>query len=176
VAGNQFPSELEVPSAGCWRLALRSRLLRASVVVEAVDPPPAAVCDPSPVYRNTPHPRFGAVTWMPATPRSSGVVAVRFVSTVPGTDGAVIYSGGRAPEGWSTKFLWWAPRPGAGLRIIGRRLDGVGRFDQAFASASSDGEIIFPSIVDVPEAGCWAVTVQTGVSAGLVVFRAIPSG
>ena len=32
---------------------------------------------------------------------------------------------------------------------------------------------MFPSIVEIPTAGCWAVTVQTGRTAGLIVFQAV---
>jgi hypothetical protein len=174
VAGKQFPSQLTIPAAGCWRLTLRSGRLGASVVVQAVEPRSEPRCDPTPVFHRTqPHPRFGLITWMQATPRTDGVAAILFVSTVPGADSAVIYAGGRAPEGWNTKFLWWSPHPGAGLTITGRRIDAVGRFQQRFGSASSDEGIVFPSIVEIPAAGCWAVTVQTGRTAGLVVFQSV---
>jgi hypothetical protein len=32
---------------------------------------------------------------------------------------------------------------------------------------------VFPSIVDIPTAGCWAVKVVSGSRAGLVVFQAV---
>ena len=175
--GAQFPSQVTIPAVGCWRLTLRSGRLRASVVLSAVTAPSEPRCDPTPVYRRTPpHPRFGRITWMPATPRSDGVAAILFVSTVPGADRALIYAGGRAPEGWNTKFLWWSPRPGSGLTLSGRRLDGVGRFSQTFGSASAAEGTVFPSIVEIPTAGCWAVSVQTGRTAGLVVFQAVVTG
>src|SRR6266542_3703052 len=177
VPGKQFPSQLTVPAVGCWRLTLRSGRLSASVVVEAIAPPSGPRCDPTPVFRRTqPHPRFGLITWMQATPRTDGVAAILFVSVVPGADSAVIYAGGRALEGWNTKFLWWSPHPGPGLTIIGRRVDGVGRFQQKFGSASADEGIVFPSIVEIPTAGCWATTVQTGRTAGLIVFQAVVTG
>jgi hypothetical protein len=175
VPGRQFPSQLTVPAAGCWRLTLRSGRLSSSVVVQAVAPPSEPRCDPTPVFRRTqPHPRFGNITWMQATPRTDGVAAILFVSVVPGADSAVIYAGGRAPEGWNTKFLWWSPHPGPGLTITGRRVDGLaGRFQQKFGSAAADEGIVFPSIVEIPAAGCWATTVQTGRTAGLIVFQAV---
>jgi hypothetical protein len=145
------------------------------VVVQAVAPPSEPRCDPTPVFRRTqPHPKFGLITWMQATPRTDGVAAILFVSVVPGADSAMIYAGGRAPEGWNTKFLWWSPHPGPGLTITGRRVDGLpGRFQQKFGSAAADEGIVFPSIVEIPTAGCWATTVQTGTTAGLVVFQAV---
>jgi hypothetical protein len=172
--GRQFPSQLKLPAAGCWRLTLRSGRLGSSVVVQVVAPSAGPHCDPTPVFRqDPPHPRFGRITWMQATPRSEGVVAIRFVSVVPGADRALIYAGGRAPEGWNTKFLWWAPHPTGLLTLTGRRLDGVGRFVQHEGSASSDDGVVFPSIVEIPTAGCWAVTVSMGKTAGLIVFQAV---
>jgi hypothetical protein len=173
--GKRFSSQLTIPAAGCWRLTLRSGRAAASVTVQGVAPRSEPRCDPTPVFRGTqPHPRFGRITWMQATPRTDGVAAILFVSTIPGADSAMIYAGGRAPEGWNTKFLWWSPHPGPGLTITGRRVDGLaGRFQQKFGSASSDEGIVFPSIVEIPTAGCWATTVQIGRTAGLIVFQAV---
>ena len=67
---------------------------------------------------------------MPTRPTDNGIAAVRFVSTVPGADGAVIYAGGAAPEGWSTKFLWWSPQRAPRAVLFGWRLDGSGTFRQ----------------------------------------------
>jgi hypothetical protein len=174
VPGTQFPSRLTIPDAGCWRLALRSGRLRASVVVQAVARPGEPRCDPTPVIRgDPPHPRFGRITWLQATPRTSGVAAIRFVSVVPGASSAVVYAGGLSPEGWATKFLWWAPHPTGPLVLTGRRIGGAGRFEQDFGSAASDDGVVFPSIVEIPTAGCWAVTVAMGQAAGLVVFQAV---
>jgi hypothetical protein len=180
--GGHFPSIVDVPAAGCWKLALQTGKVRATFVLTALDAPAAPSCEATPVFpRGVPHPTLGSVgAWMPATPRSSGIVAVAFVSTVPGADRAVIYAGGRAPEGWNTKFLWWSPKPSGPLKLVGRRMDGVGRFEQIAYGAWSDSPpvtgTIFPSIVEIPSAGCWAVTGGIGARAGLVVFEAVPPG
>ena len=178
--GRSFPSIVRVPTPGCWRLSLASGRVRASVVVQAVEPRATASCDATPVYRRAPpHPRFGAITWMPATPRSAGVAAILFVTVFPGQDRAIIPAGGHFPDGPSTKFLWWAPRPGASLTILGRRLDAPGRFRARFNSATGPvgdrgNQTIFPSIIDVPHAGCWSLVLRTGRSAGHVVFEVMP--
>jgi hypothetical protein len=180
VPGVQFPSELRVPEAGCWRLSLRSGRLRATAVVQAVDRPSGPLCEPTPVYRRTPpHPRFGAITWMPATPRVAGVSAVLFVTTYPDSPDAVIPAGGKFPNGPNVKFLWWAPQPGSSLKMIGRRIDAPGRFTDEASSATGDvgtrgGQTVFPSIIDVPAAGCWSVALRTRGSAGNVVFKVVP--
>ena len=172
--GREVPSIVRIPAAGCWRLSVRAGSARGTFVVRAVDAPADAVCGATLVRRTTPHPRFGDVVWMPTTPTSVGIAAIRFVSTVPGADQAVIYAGGVAPAGWNTKFLWWSPRRGVRAVLSGWRLDGVGTFRQSFpAAAGDDGAIVYPSIVDIPTPGCWAVRVQIGGRAGLAVFEAV---
>jgi len=174
----QFPSIVNVPQPGCWRLALRTGGTRTTFVVRAVAAPLEPVCEATVVYRDVSHPRFGAVDWMPAAPRSAGIAAVRFVSTLPDVDHAVIYAGGRAPEGWSTKFLWWSPRPAGSVELVGTRVDFPGSFRESFQSATAvdDGAIVYPSIVNIPTAGCWAVRVRIGARAGVAVFQAVVSG
>jgi hypothetical protein len=172
--GREVPSIVRIPTAGCWRLSVRSGSARGAFVLRAVDAPVVPVCQPTTVFRTTPHPRFGNVDWMPTTPTSGGIVAVRFVSTVPDLDGAVIYAGGVAPAGWATKFLWWSPRSGPRAVLSGSRLDGSGSFRQILPAAADDGGTIFyPSIVDIPTPGCWAVRVEIGGRAGLAVFKAV---
>jgi hypothetical protein len=118
---------------------------------------------------------------MPATPRAEGVAAVLFVTVFPGQDEAVIPAGGRFAGGPNTKFLWWSPRPASALDVVGRRLDATtGSFHATFQAATGDvggrrSEVIYPSIVDVPTAGCWGLTLRIGRSAGLVVFRVVPA-
>jgi hypothetical protein len=171
-----FPSIIRIPQAGCWRLTIGSGKRRANVVLEAVAPPVAQPCDPSPVYRTTPHPRFGRVTWMPATPRSSGIVAVLFVGTVPGADSAVVYA--RGPTGNGDKYLWWAPHPSGMLAIRGSRIDGAGEFafdaEQAYGLTPPVTGPVFPSGIDLPVPGCWYVTLRTGFYGAAVVFKAVP--
>ena len=170
----EVPSIVKIPTAGCWRLSVRAGSTRGTLIVRVVDPPAESVCAATRVFRTTPHPRFGDVTWMPTTPTSDGLVAVRFVSTLPDADRAVIYAGGVAPEGWSTKFLWWSPRPAARAVLSGWRLDGVGTFRQSLpAAAGDDGTIVYPSIVDIPTPGCWAARLAIGGRTGLVVFEAV---
>jgi len=165
--GGQFPSILNIPEAGCWRLTLRTGKVRATLVVQAVDVPAESFCEATRVYRD-------GIARMPTTPTGNGIEATRFVSTVPGADRAVIYAGGRAPEGWSTKFLWWSPKPAGGLVLKGTRLDAPGSFRQTFTSAAADdGTIVYPSIVEIPTSGCWAVRVMIGPRTGLAVFDAV---
>jgi hypothetical protein len=172
--GREVPSIVRIPVPGCWRLSVRSGAARGTFVVRAVDAPATSVCQPTTVSRTTPHPRFGDVVWMPTMPTSGGIAAVRFVSTVPDVDRAVIYAGGVAPAGWSTKFLWWSPRSGPRAVLSGTRLDGIGSFRQILPAAADDeGTTFYPSIVDIPAPGCWALRVEIGGRAGLAVFKAV---
>jgi hypothetical protein len=159
----EVPSIVNVPAAGCWRLSLDSGKTRASFVVAAVDAPAEAVCEPTRVYRDD-------VAWMPTTPRSNGITAKLFVSTVEGADRALVYAGG-------AKFLWVTPHPGPQVTLRGVRLDRGGSFEQSFFSAASDSPpvtgIVYPSSLEIPSSGCWAVRVTIGGRTGLAVFEAV---
>jgi hypothetical protein len=74
-----------------------------------------------------------------------------------------IPTGGESPGGGSTKILW-VVRPvfASVIEITGRQLDGAGTFAQTFRSASSSSGVVFPSIVNVPTAGCWQLSVRNG--------------
>jgi hypothetical protein len=88
-----------------------------------------------------------------------------------------IYVGGELPGGGSTKILWFPRQPGSALlTITGEQLDGQGRFEQNFRSARAGGWTVFPSIVDVPNPGCWRLALRNGrgVSARLAVVAVSP--
>jgi hypothetical protein len=84
--------------------------------------------------------------------------------------GTVIYTDG-GTSAFSTKILWVAQRPRArGAVVAGQQLDGSGRFTQHLSRAGA-GE--FPSIIRLPAAGCWKVTVRSGRSRASIVVQAI---
>jgi hypothetical protein len=89
-------------------------------------------------------------------------------------DRLTIYTGGELPGGGSTKILW-AVRPVSSSQIVisGRRLDGPGTFQQQFRAASATEGTVFPSIVNVPSAGCWLITVRNGRVTGRFAVAAI---
>jgi hypothetical protein len=91
-------------------------------------------------------------------------------------------AGGQAPDGANTKMLWVflgdeaADRAGDELRVVGRRMDGPGRFSDSFAGVGyegSDGAPSYASIIDIPRAGCWRLTLTTGSLRATVDMRAI---
>jgi hypothetical protein len=86
--------------------------------------------------------------------------------------GVVIPTGGAVPGGANAKILWVPPRgrPARWLLITGRRLDRPGSFRERLPIAGGPS---FPSIVTVPRAGCWRLTLSSGATHATVVLRAV---
>jgi hypothetical protein len=74
----------------------------------------------------------------------------------------------------SPKVLWTSRRPGsaATLSISGKRLDKPGHFSGLATRVPGNQ---FHSYVEVPQAGCWRVTVKSGKLVGAVTFAAVDS-
>jgi hypothetical protein len=92
--------------------------------------------------------------------------------------GALLYAGGRTPEGGNTKVLWRSTRdaslPSGDLVLRGTQLDGHGSFRTTLQEVSPSGH--WPSIVVVPNPGCWLFTVRIGGqpgAAGILVARVV---
>ncbi|MGH3084618.1 MAG: hypothetical protein ACRDNP_11305 [Gaiellaceae bacterium] len=158
-----YPSGILVPAAGCWELTMRTDGWTRRLVVQAIDQAPEGTCDGTPVPAN----------WLKLTPARSGISAAWSWKTPEG--GALLYTGGKTPTGGNTKVLWRGRPLGGELVVQGSRLDGTTNFRQAFKGAGGQPGY-WPSIVVVPEAGCWLLTVriigQTG-AAGIVVTRVV---
>jgi hypothetical protein len=160
VAPQFYSTGVTVPSVGCWRLTLRSGKRSVSVVVQAIEPPAARRCDLSEVTPNG----------IPATPASSGIVAGWHWQT--DDRGALMYVGGKTPEGGNTKVLWFVERGYTqSLKLLGSQLDGSATFERTASAVNAQGE--FPSTVVVPSPGCWLLTLRTGGIGGVIVFRAV---
>lgn len=170
-------STLALPAEGCWRLTVRSGKDKGGVrrpcggatrraVLRTVSGVPVG---PAPEARQR-HLAAGDAATL-----ADRVGALRQHSgrRRPGRD----LRGRQSPEGWSTKFLWWSPRSRGDLELVGRRLDGTGSFRQWLHSASStDPPVtgdVYPSIVNIPTAGCWGLTLRSPRVAGFVVFQAV---
>jgi hypothetical protein len=167
-----FPSGIVMPSAGCWRLTLRSGGRRWTLDVAAVEPPASPRCDTNPVESGR-HPVDAFFTrWVSLTPRSSRISAT-FSVFVDGVEGAAMYAGGHWPGGANTKILWIVDNPPSGrIELRGLRLDGQGSFQQMESAAVSPA-YAFPSIVVVPEPGCWLVHALNGSRGGVLVIRVL---
>ena len=127
-------------------------------------------------YEAGPHRDLRRLPWVAAGRSGSEVVGYLFYYTAELRSGARfrIYPGGELPGGGSTKILWVPRRPlSSTLSILGRRLHGAGTFRQDVRSARGPSGIVFPSIVDVPEPGCWLLTVGTGRRSARFALQAI---
>jgi hypothetical protein len=130
--------------------------------------------------------RLGGLPWIRGEPRGTGLVGLLWYWPRSWHERRVrrarIYTGGVAPEGYSTKILWAfvgrsaRGRGGSLLVVRGERLDGSGSFRQEFAAISYSGQNGAPSyasIVDVPSAGCWRLRLSTGSLRASVVLQAV---
>ena len=165
--GGDFPSIVSVPATGCWRLTLRSGRVHATVVLRAVALPERRTCDATPVEGG----------WAVARPRSSGIRG-GWGPWLTARGGALLYTHGRQPGGFNMKVPWWVPRPTGGvLALSGARLDAAGTIAQNLPAAVThdgpQGQDVFPSIVDLPAAGCWLLRLRAGAHAGVVVVEAV---
>lgn len=167
-----FPSGITLPTVGCWRLTLTSGTRSWTLHARAIEPPAEPPCDTTTVSHGTnPLDEF-FTTWISAAPRRSRIYGTFSVS-LPGVEGAAVYAGGRFPDGQTnTKVLWLVDEPNGALRIVGRRLDGQGSFAQTVSAAASPA-YAYPSILVVPEAGCWLLKLRTSGRGGVIVMRAL---
>lgn len=177
--GGQFPSIIRVPAAGCWKLIVRSGRSRASIVVQAIDPPGAFSCESSPLLRDSPSPIGGNTPWLRATPRSAGITGSIFYPLPSDAASATIYPNRQAPNDANTKILWKVPEKTAGsvLSVRAQRLDAAAEVPPRIFPSAGDSYPgrSFPSGIDVSSTGCWLLTVRSGKAAGVVVVNSIPS-
>ena len=160
--------------------ALALVALAAASSSSAPQPAGASSCVGAQVhYEQAPKPRLGIrLPWIAAGARGRKVIGHLFYygQSLREQSGSrlMIYTGGELPGGGSTKVLWIV-RPLSSSRVVisGRQLDGPGTFEQQLRAASSTSGPVFPSIVDVPSAGCWSVTVRNGRVAGRFAVVAI---
>jgi hypothetical protein len=141
----------------------------------------ATSCSPTPVHwqaRKNAGTRAGLVMpWIAASPRKARVIGY-LVYYAPGSavvlvhhPGVVMYTGGETPEGGATSIIWVPERnTGRYIYFRGRRLDGLGTFRQrsSFGSAGT-----YPSVLRIPSAGCWKVTLHSRNLLAHVTFRVV---
>jgi hypothetical protein len=81
--------------------------------------------------------------------------------------GAVIYTGG-GTAAFSTKVLWMTDGSGPHGLLVGTRLDAPGKFTQPLRGVGG-----FASIVRVPVAGCWKLTLRAGRRRATLTLEAV---
>jgi hypothetical protein len=155
-------AEPTFPSPGCWRLIWRSGNRTASVVARVIARPSSPGCGATRLESGSAF----------ARPRVSGIEGGwPWQSSGPASLTTHGHDGDR-----NMKVPWWVDRSWRGsLELTGIRLDADGRFEQQFTIAGgvSGDRSVFPSIVDVPAAGCWLLRLRTGRLAGVLVVRAV---
>ena len=145
---------LRFPSSGCWRLSVAG----ASVVAQVVEVPRRLACGATVLEQGDAF----------ARPRTSGIRGGwPWQSTGPAQLTTHGHDGDR-----NMKVPWWVDNGAGNLELVGTRLDAAGRFSQVFPMAWSPPGV-YPSIVDIPAAGCWLLRLRTGKLAGVLVVRAI---
>jgi hypothetical protein len=161
----QADAILNFPSTGCWRLTLWNNSgfghKIAAVVVRVINLPKGLGCGITALEHGTAY----------ARPRSSGIRG-----GWPWYSTARLATHGHDGDA-NMKIPWWVRRNwGRSLELVGTRLDAAGSFRQAFPAANThDGpqnQMVFPSIVDIPAAGCWLLRLRTAKLAGVIVVRA----
>jgi hypothetical protein len=147
-------SSLTFPSTGCWRLTVGD----ASIVARVVSVPKKRACGATVLEHG----------WALARPRSSGI---KGGWPWQGFGPARLTTHGHDGDN-KMKVPWWIESGGPSLDLVGTRLDASGSFRQAFSEALSPAGV-YPSIVDIPAAGCWLLQLRTGKLAGAIVVRAV---
>jgi hypothetical protein len=158
-----FPSTLNVPRAGCWRLSLRSGHVSATVTA-LVEP---GACPASRVDGGLVH---------------AGVITGGIDPETDVVDGRLRLHVGELRDVASQTFqkiLWHAPadrRVGGRLVVRGRRMFGpkgtfVQRFNRAYSVPEDPTRAFYPSTIIPPSAGCWKLTLTTGKLRNMLVAR-----
>jgi hypothetical protein len=119
--------------------------------------------------------------WVEASPTTTGIVGHLFyydnknVWRQRRLPRFRIYARGQSPDGrLSMKILWQTQRSGGVLmKVHGIRLGGGGSFYQELSPTTSNARQ-FPSIISVPTAGCWRLTLTAGATTGHVTVIAVP--
>jgi len=128
-------------------------------VTKSPAPSPSEVpggCGPTPAYDG------GQPAWLVESGANNNPNGVPYVLAIPQTAAGFIFGyplRAGHPTSPSNKILWVVrlPRNGSSLSVTGL-LSGSDRsaFSKSFPANSGPGEI-YPSIVDVPEPGCWRI-------------------
>jgi hypothetical protein len=115
--------------------------------------------------------------WVQAKPAKSAIFGVLFASHDPASTTFGLWTNGASPSGEAMKVLWVVQKKAVGraLTVHGIELgSGTDAFFRRFPRAAGGGVggAIYPSIVDIPHAGCWQLTVATGTFKGTLVVEA----
>ena len=126
------------------------------------------------------HPRYPGLEppWVAAEPDGAFVGFLFYYAALFGPEQrrAVLYTGGRTPNGNATKILWGPldDRADEELLLRGTRREGSGFFEAVLPARRSgdpeDETTWFPSDVVVPAPGCWDILLRSGSVIGKTTF------
>jgi hypothetical protein len=88
-----------------------------------------------------------------------------------------LWANGASPSGGAMKVLWVVRKTAVGRRLTVHGIElggGMDAFFQSFqrAGGSDVAGANYPSIIDIPHAGCWQLTVATRGFKGTLVVEA----
>ncbi len=89
---------------------------------------------------------------------------------------AALFTGGEGMSGESMKILWAVRDSRRLLTVAGDRLDAPGAFHESFGAVGVSGARewgYYASIVNIPTAGCWRLTVLSPAKRGRFAVLAI---
>ena len=138
-------------------------------------------CPVTPIYQGGPPTPFitSDLPWIQAQPTSSGIVGHLFFAGTTTGNGIYrfLHTGGGYPDGSSTKILWTIDHPHIldQLQIDGTNLSHPAlTFNQTINPSASPSSVPspeqYPSIVVVPNAGCWRLQVSSGMAHGTLIM------
>jgi hypothetical protein len=139
----------------------------------------AALACAAALVHTTPLPQSGTAAqlhWVQAAPKKSAIYGLLFASYDPAAPRFGLWANGASPSGAAMKVLWIVRKAAVGriLTVHGTELGGMDAFFQSVRRAGGSGVAgaNYPSIVDIPHAGCWQLTVATGGFKGTLVVEA----
>jgi hypothetical protein len=141
-----------------------------------VEAAPPTLCKAT-LLQSKSFPQLRSIPWLKAFPVSAGITAHLFYASGVKGKAAMMHTHGRNPGGRTTKVLWLIDNPADdnSITIDGKNLTGHGKTHQVFPGAGGgiQGYDDFPSIVDVPTAGCWRFQVTGGAVRAAVTIRVV---
>ena len=135
-------------------------------------------CSPPPVHRGDDG------VWIEAQPEELRLVGALgyWPEDWDDVERAQVFTVGNGPDGIAAKTMWIFRAPdlkgegGSHMKIEGRNLDGGGTFEQTNSAVFYEGQNGAPSYastLDLPNAGCWRLTLTTDDLEATVDIRAV---
>jgi hypothetical protein len=131
------------------------------------------MCAVSPIHTAR-YPGWSAAPQIPWIQTTNRLIAgfLFFARDATGPE-SLLHTHGQMPNGSATKILWYV-RVSGGRRTLtlrGKRLGAEDTVQQTFSEVSPPQN--YPSILTIPVAGCWTLSLRSGHVRGTVVMRVV---